>query len=278
LSIWEDSFFFFNFFVDLGRFFFFLQFFLSIWEDSFFSFFSSIFFLRKDGELKDIMIKLKRHDVAENEVRKIADEMDKLKDCSDELLDRYPGPDGDNVEKKVENVLKSWDALKRTVLKRRTDLEGLAAGHVWLNSARALQKWGEDTLAGMSASQQKDKISVDVLIQDHNDVKADISAHKPDFERLLADSGAVGGAANPLSGQVKERKKDLKVLQDKLQQLWEGRRASLEEESHVRKFLRDLDQLDVSSNAQVFSLFLTCFPFIISKIFHRLSFFQYLIK
>ena len=209
--------------------------------------------------MNDVLVKLKRHDVADNEVRKISGEIERLEDDATELVNRYPGQDAQSVQRALENVRKNAEIMKRTVAKRRSDLENLAAAHKWLNAARALQKWGDDTLASM-APQSRENVSVDLLLQQHDDIKGDILAHRPDFEKLLVGGGPLAGQAGPLSSQVKERARELLLLQEKMQKVWDARRAALEEDAYVRKFLRDLDQLDHACNAQVnFRLSFHCF-------------------
>lgn len=146
-----------------------------------------------DGrDLKDALIKQKRHEEAGQETEAIAGLINPLKEESIRLIESYPGKDAEHVSRQREILQENWDVLRKAVVKRKADLDGLVEGHKWLNASKDLLKWAENTREGIALDRTpRDKVSMDILIQQHDDIKADIQAHAPDFEKLVSEGEAV---------------------------------------------------------------------------------------
>ena len=95
-----------------------------------------------------------------------------------------------------------------------------------------------------SVGDHPESVSIDVQVQDHSDMRAEIVAKYPEFEQLLT------ALPSALPEQVAEKTQALQSLKQRLPAAWEDRKALLDETYHVRKFLRDLDQIDATSVVQ----------------------------
>ena len=111
---------------------------------------STVYYYFVGGELKDVLIRMKRHAEVENDAKRIQLEIDQLKEDSMDLIERYPGKDAENVSRKRASLVEDWDGLKKALVRRRNELESLATTHRWLNNAKELQKWGDHSLANMT--------------------------------------------------------------------------------------------------------------------------------
>lgn len=159
------------------------------------------------------------------------------------------GKDAEHVSQERQRLAENWDDLRKVAVKRKSDLEGLAAIHDWLNSARDLEAWSESTLTILS-NPPSEKVSVDVLIQNNDDIKNEINTRNSDFEKLIGESRNLSDGDTAVGKSVADQTQRLRDLQKRLQYDWDERRNLLEKMSLAQKFLRDLDQLDALTVAQ----------------------------
>lgn len=121
----------------------------------------------------------RKHALFENDLATINTSVNAICETSQKLLDGYAGDKANDILNRKNEVVDSWNKLLNTVELRRRKLEETDDLFKFLNMARDLKVWMEETIRQMNTGEKpRDVSAIELLINNHHNVSSIHFIHK----------------------------------------------------------------------------------------------------
>ncbi|XP_026211845.1 spectrin beta chain, non-erythrocytic 1-like isoform X2 [Anabas testudineus] len=185
------------------------------------------------------------HTTFEHDIQALGTQVRQLQEDAVRLQSAYAGDKADDIQKREGEVLEAWKNLLEAVEGRRMKLVDTGDKFRFFSMVRDLMLWMEDVIRLIEAQEKpRDVSSVELLMNNHQGIKAEIDARNDSFTACIELGKALLARKHYASEEVetpsyKERLLQLtdkrKDMIDKWEDRWEWLRLVLE----VHQFSRD---------------------------------------
>ncbi|KAM4599411.1 spectrin beta chain, non-erythrocytic 1 isoform 3-T3 [Fundulus diaphanus] len=185
------------------------------------------------------------HTTFEHDIQALGTQVRQLQEDAVRLQSAYAGDKADDIqkregEKRKGEVLEAWKNLLEAAEGRRAKLVDTADKFRFFSLVRDLMLWMEDVIRLIEAQEKpRDVSSVELLMNNHQGIKAEIDARNDSFTACIELGKALLARKHYASEEIKEKLLQLtdkrKEMIDKWEDRWEWLRLVLE----VHQFSRD---------------------------------------
>ncbi|XP_069033280.1 spectrin beta chain, non-erythrocytic 1 isoform X1 [Embiotoca jacksoni] len=185
------------------------------------------------------------HTTFEHDIQALGTQVRQLQEDAVRLQSAYAGDKADDIqkregEKRKREVLEAWKNLLEAAEGRRVKLVDTADKFRFFSMVRDLMLWMEDVIRLIEAQEKpRDVSSVELLMNNHQGIKAEIDARNDSFTACIELGKALLARKHYAAEEIKEKLLQLtdkrKDMIDKWEDRWEWLRLVLE----VHQFSRD---------------------------------------
>ncbi|XP_040905112.1 spectrin beta chain, non-erythrocytic 1 isoform X2 [Toxotes jaculatrix] len=180
------------------------------------------------------------HTTFEHDIQALGTQVRQLQEDAVRLQSAYAGDKADDIQKREGEVLEAWKNLLEAVEGRRVKLVDTGDKFRFFSMVRDLMLWMEDVIRLIEAQEKpRDVSSVELLMNNHQGIKAEIDARNDSFTACIELGKALLARKHYSSEEIKEKLLQLtdkrKDMIDKWEDRWEWLRLVLE----VHQFSRD---------------------------------------
>ncbi|XP_030011426.1 spectrin beta chain, non-erythrocytic 1 isoform X2 [Sphaeramia orbicularis] len=180
------------------------------------------------------------HTTFEHDIQALGTQVRQLQEDAVRLQSAYAGDKADDIQKREGEVLEAWKNLLEAVEGRRVKLVDTGDKFRFFSMVRDLMLWMEDVIRLIEAQEKpRDVSSVELLMNNHQGIKAEIDARNDSFTTCIELGKALLARKHYASDEIKEKLLQLtdkrKDMIDKWEDRWEWLRLVLE----VHQFSRD---------------------------------------
>uniref|UniRef100_A0A1A8L4H7 Spectrin beta chain n=1 Tax=Nothobranchius pienaari TaxID=704102 RepID=A0A1A8L4H7_9TELE len=180
------------------------------------------------------------HTNFEHDIQALGTQVRQLQEDAMRLQAAYAGDKADDIQCRESEVLEAWKSLLGACDGRRLRLLDTGDKFRFFSLVRDLMLWMEDVIRLIEAQENpRDVSSVELLMNNHQGIKAEIDARNDSFTTCIELGKALLARKHYASEEIKERLLQLtdkrKEMIDKWEDRWEWLRLILE----VHQFSRD---------------------------------------
>uniref|UniRef100_A0A8C9U3R8 Spectrin beta chain n=1 Tax=Scleropages formosus TaxID=113540 RepID=A0A8C9U3R8_SCLFO len=179
------------------------------------------------------------HTAFEHDIQALGTQVRQLQEDAVRLQSAYAGDKADDIQKRENEVLEAWKNLLEACEGRRVRLLDTGDKFRFFSMVRDLMLWMEDVIPRSLPSIFRDVSSVELLMNNHQGIKAEIDARNDSFTACVELGKTLLARKHYASEEIKEKLLQLtdkrKDMIDKWEDRWEWLRLVLE----VHQFSRD---------------------------------------
>uniref|UniRef100_A0A3Q0RHB8 Spectrin beta chain n=1 Tax=Amphilophus citrinellus TaxID=61819 RepID=A0A3Q0RHB8_AMPCI len=180
------------------------------------------------------------HTTFEHDIQALGTQVRQLQEDAVRLQSAYAGDKADDIQRRESDVLEAWRTLLEACDGRRLRLLDTGDKFRFFSMVRDLMLWMDDVIRLIEAQEKpRDVSSVELLMNNHQGIKAEIDARNDSFTTCIELGKALLARKHYASEEIKEKLLQLtdkrKEMIDKWEDRWEWLRLILE----VHQFSRD---------------------------------------
>uniref|UniRef100_A0A665T3N2 Spectrin beta chain n=1 Tax=Echeneis naucrates TaxID=173247 RepID=A0A665T3N2_ECHNA len=180
------------------------------------------------------------HTTFEHDIQALGTQVRQLQEDAVRLQSAYAGDKADDIQRRESEVLEAWHSLVEACDGRRLHLLDTGDKFKFFSMVRDLMLWMDDVIRLIEAQEKpRDVSSVELLMNNHQGIKAEIDARNDSFTTCIELGKALLARKHYASEEIKEKLLQLtdkrKEMIDKWEDRWEWLRLILE----VHQFSRD---------------------------------------
>uniref|UniRef100_I3JIG6 Spectrin beta chain n=1 Tax=Oreochromis niloticus TaxID=8128 RepID=I3JIG6_ORENI len=180
------------------------------------------------------------HTTFEHDIQALGTQVRQLQEDAGRLQSAYAGDKADDIQRRESEVLEVWRSLLEACDGRRLRLLDTGDKFRFFSMVRDLMLWMDDVIRLIEAQENpRDVSSVELLMNNHQGIKAEIDARNDSFTACIELGKALLARKHYASEEIKEKLLQLtdkrKEMIDKWEDRWEWLRLILE----VHQFSRD---------------------------------------
>uniref|UniRef100_A0A4W6DZI9 Spectrin beta chain n=1 Tax=Lates calcarifer TaxID=8187 RepID=A0A4W6DZI9_LATCA len=180
------------------------------------------------------------HTTFEHDIQALGTQVRQLQEDAVRLQSAYAGDKADDIQRRESEVLEAWRSLLEACDGRRLRLLDTGDKFRFFSMVRDLMLWMDDVIRLIEAQEKpRDVSSVELLMNNHQGIKAEIDARNDSFTACIELGKALLARKHYASEEIKEKLLQLtdkrKEMIDKWEDRWEWLRLILE----VHQFSRD---------------------------------------
>ncbi|XP_041920801.1 spectrin beta chain, non-erythrocytic 1 isoform X2 [Alosa sapidissima] len=180
------------------------------------------------------------HTTFEHDIQALGTQVKQLQEDAVRLQSAYAGDKAEDIARREGEVLEAWRSLLEASEGRRVRLLDTSDKFRFFSMVRDLMLWMEDVIRLIDAQEKpRDVSSVELLMNNHQGIKAEIDARNDSFTTCIEMGKALLARKHYSSEEIKEKLLQLtdkrKEMIDKWEDRWEWLRLVLE----VHQFSRD---------------------------------------
>uniref|UniRef100_A0A665ST05 Spectrin beta chain n=1 Tax=Echeneis naucrates TaxID=173247 RepID=A0A665ST05_ECHNA len=181
------------------------------------------------------------HTTFEHDIQALGTQVRQLQEDAVRLQSAYAGDKADDIQRRESEVLEAWHSLVEACDGRRLHLLDTGDKFKFFSMVRDLMLWMDDVIRLIESVSDpfRDVSSVELLMNNHQGIKAEIDARNDSFTTCIELGKALLARKHYASEEIKEKLLQLtdkrKEMIDKWEDRWEWLRLILE----VHQFSRD---------------------------------------
>jgi len=180
------------------------------------------------------------HNNFEHDLIALSAQVQQVQEDAAKLIVSYSGDKAREIQEKEAEVVAAWKHLQDLITNRSHQLRDSSDFYKFFSMARALTSWMDDITKEMTSGEKpKDVSGVELLMNNHNSLKAEIEARDENFT-ICANLGKELIARKlPRSPEVRDKLVQLAQQRGDMMELWEERYDKLQLMLEVYQFARD---------------------------------------
>lgn len=176
----------------------------------------------------------------ENDLITLGGKVHQIQDEANKLHALYAGDRAKEIKDRELEVLNEWHNLQHQVDERKRQLGDMGDLYKFFNMARDLMMWMETQMRQMrNDDKPRDVSGVELLINNHQSLKAEIDARAENFTICLNLGKDLVNRYHPRSHEVKDKCVQLCIQRDRINDQWCDRWELLQLMLEVYQFARD---------------------------------------
>lgn len=176
----------------------------------------------------------------ENDLITLGGKVQQIQEEANKLHNLYAGERAKEIKDKELQVLSEWDNLQAVTNARNRQLTDMNDLYKFFNMSRDLMMWMETQMRQMrNDDKPRDVSGVELLINNHQSLKAEIDARVENFTICLNLGKDLCQRRHPRSNEVKDKCVQLCMERDRIADEWTNRWDLLQLMLEVYQFARD---------------------------------------
>uniref|UniRef100_A0AC35TJQ1 Spectrin beta chain n=1 Tax=Rhabditophanes sp. KR3021 TaxID=114890 RepID=A0AC35TJQ1_9BILA len=182
----------------------------------------------------------RKHQNFLKDVEAIGESVKQIEEDAHNLRDSYAGDKALDIAAKEQEVLKSWKNLKSMCDARNHRLIDTSDLFKFLNMVRDLLAWMDEVKREMSSHDRpKDVSGVELLMNNHQSLKAEVDARESNFSQCLTLGRDLLNRKHYASSEIEKKLIKLTTERTEMMRRWEDRWEYLQLILEVYQFARD---------------------------------------
>lgn len=176
----------------------------------------------------------------ENDLTTLGGKVAQIQEEASKLHNLYAGERAKEIKDKEQQVLNEWQNLQGLTNVRKRQLTDMNDLYKFFNMARDLMMWMETQMRQMrNDDKPRDVSGVELLINNHQSLKAEIDARVENFTICLNLGKDLCNRHHPRANEVKDKCVQLCMQRDRISDEWTNRWELLQLMLEVYQFARD---------------------------------------
>ena len=176
----------------------------------------------------------------ENDLITLGAKVGVIQEESAKLINLYAGDKAKEIKDRENEVLNEWLQLQRFVDSRKRQLNDMTDLYKFFNMSRDLMMWMETQMRQMrNMDKPRDVSGVELLINNHQSLKAEIDARAENFTICLNLGKDLVNRPHARVNEVKEKCVQLCLQRDRIADTWKDKWDLLQLMLEVYQFARD---------------------------------------
>uniref|UniRef100_G3S8T8 Spectrin alpha chain, erythrocytic 1 n=1 Tax=Gorilla gorilla gorilla TaxID=9595 RepID=G3S8T8_GORGO len=196
------------------------------------------------SDLFSVQALQRRHEGFERDLVPLGDKVTILGETAERLSESHPDATEDLQRQKME-LNEAWEDLQGRTKDCKESLNEAQKFYLFLSKARDLQNW-ISSIGGMVSSQElaEDLTGIEILLERHQEHRADMEAEAPTFQALEDFSAELIDSGHHASPEIEKKLQAVKLERDDLEKAWEQRKKILDQCLELQMFQGNCDQVE----------------------------------
>ncbi|XP_052847528.1 spectrin beta chain, non-erythrocytic 5 isoform X3 [Drosophila gunungcola] len=190
---------------------------------------------------------IRREEALERDMSAVKLKIDQHETAADFLIKKYPERGAQHIERKLEELHKSWGNLQALSVKRQSILNEAYLAHKFVSDVKELELWVNDMIKKMNNTQAPSTINdCETQLELHQERKVEIEGREEAFAGLKQQGDQLTN--RPQQQQPENVKRYLLVLEElhqTLNEAWSERARDLTEAHQLQLFKAQVEQVEI---------------------------------
>ncbi|VDD80712.1 unnamed protein product [Mesocestoides corti] len=191
-------------------------------------------------DAKAVAVLQRKHAAYEAELSRLGQQVEEVVDFANNLLPSYAGDKESIICDRRDEVVQAWRQLQYAAEQRKIHLLDASDVHKFFAMVRELQLWMEAMRTEMTIKEKpRDVSGVELLMNNHKSLKAEIDARKENFSICLSLGRTLLNRRHPREEEIREKCIQLVTERVIMLEQWNDRNENLQLMLEVYHFARD---------------------------------------
>lgn len=190
---------------------------------------------------------IRREEALERDMSAVKQKIDQHETAAEFLIKKYPERGAQHIERKLEELHKSWGNLQALSVKRQSILNEAYLAHKFVSDVKELELWVNDMIKKMNNTQSPSTINdCETQLELHQERKVEIEGRQEAFAGLKQQGEQL--SKRPQQQQPENVRKYLLVLEElhqTLNEAWSERARDLTEAHQLQLFKAQVEQVEI---------------------------------
>ncbi|KMY97352.1 spectrin beta chain, non-erythrocytic 5 isoform X5 [Drosophila simulans] len=190
---------------------------------------------------------IRREEALERDMSAVKQKIDQHETAAEFLIKKYPERGAQHIERKLEELHKSWGNLQALSVKRQSILNEAYLAHKFVSDVKELELWVNDMIKKMNNTQSPSTINdCETQLELHQERKVEIEGRQEAFAGLKQQGEQL--STRPQQQQPENVRKYLLVLEElhqTLNEAWSERARDLTEAHQLQLFKAQVEQVEI---------------------------------
>ncbi|XP_017070971.2 spectrin beta chain, non-erythrocytic 1 isoform X2 [Drosophila eugracilis] len=190
---------------------------------------------------------IRREEALERDMSAVKLKIDQHETAADFLIKKYPERGAQHIERKLEELHKSWGNLQALSVKRQSILNEAYLAHKFVSDVKELELWVNDMIKKMNNTQAPSTINdCETQLELHQERKVEIEGREEAFAGLKLQGDQL--STRPQQQQPENVRRYLLVLEElhqTLNEAWSERARDLTEAHQLQLFKAQVEQVEI---------------------------------
>ncbi|XP_016975530.1 spectrin beta chain, non-erythrocytic 5 isoform X5 [Drosophila rhopaloa] len=190
---------------------------------------------------------IRREEALERDMSAVKLKIDQHETAADFLIKKYPERGAQHIERKLEELHKSWGNLQALSVKRQSILNEAYLAHKFVSDVKELELWVNDMIKKMNNTQAPSTINdCETQLELHQERKVEIEGREEAFAGLKQQGDQL--STRPQQQQPENVRRYLLVLEElhqTLNEAWSERARDLTEAHQLQLFKAQVEQVEI---------------------------------
>ncbi|XP_007530647.2 spectrin alpha chain, erythrocytic 1 [Erinaceus europaeus] len=196
------------------------------------------------SDLFSVQALQRQHDGFERDLIPLGEKVTVLGDTAERLMESHPDATAD-LQRQRKELHQAWEDLLGLTDHRKESLSEAQKFYLFLSQARDLENW-INGIRSMVSSQElaEDLTGTEILLERHQDHRADMEAEAPSFQALEDFGADLIGSGHSNSPEIEAKLQAVRLEKAGLEDAWGWRKRMLEQCLELQLFRGDCDQAE----------------------------------
>ncbi|KAH8349687.1 hypothetical protein KR084_004268 [Drosophila pseudotakahashii] len=190
---------------------------------------------------------IRREEALERDMSAVKQKIDQHETAAEFLIKKYPERGAVHIERKLEELHKSWGNLQALSVKRQSILNEAYLAHKFVSDVKELELWVNDMIKKMNNTQAPSTINdCETQLELHQERKVEIEGREEAFAGLKQQGDQL--STRPQQQQPENVRRYLLVLEElhsTLNEAWSERARDLTEAHQLQLFKAQVEQVEI---------------------------------
>ncbi|XP_043649951.1 spectrin beta chain, non-erythrocytic 5 isoform X4 [Drosophila teissieri] len=190
---------------------------------------------------------IRREEALERDMSAVKQKIDQHETAAEFLIKKYPERGAQHIERKLEELHKSWGNLQALSVKRQSILNEAYLAHKFVSDVKELELWVNDMIKKMNNTQSPSTINdCETQLELHQERKVEIEGREEAFAGLKQQGDQL--STRPQQQQPENVRRYLLVLEElhqTLNEAWSERARDLTEAHQLQLFKAQVEQVEI---------------------------------
>uniref|UniRef100_A0A452TA37 Spectrin alpha chain, erythrocytic 1 n=1 Tax=Ursus maritimus TaxID=29073 RepID=A0A452TA37_URSMA len=196
------------------------------------------------SDLFSVQALQRQHEIFERDLMPLGEKVTILGETAERLSESHPDA-ADDLRRQGTELKEAWDSLLKATEDRKENLNEAQKFYTFLMRARDLENW-ISSIGGMVSSEElaEDLIGTEILLERHQEHRADMEAEAPTFQALEDFGAELISSGHRASPEIEEKLEAVRLKKEDLEEAWKQRKRMLDQCLELQLFHGNCDQAE----------------------------------